>query len=85
VLLLHGKNFSGLYWEPTVEFLAKQGYRVIVPDQLGFGASSRPDIHYSFHHADAWAPTHFVPPVGCVALILVTPPMVSATRFPSPS
>jgi pimeloyl-ACP methyl ester carboxylesterase len=49
VLLLHGKNFSGFYWEPTAEFLAQQGYRVIVPDQLGFGASSRPNIHYSFH------------------------------------
>ena len=49
VLLLHGKNFSGFYWEPTIEFLAQQGYRVIAPDQLGFGASARPDIHYSFH------------------------------------
>ena len=49
VLLLHGKNFSGFYWEPTIEFLAQQGYRVIAPDQLGFGESSRPDIHYSFH------------------------------------
>jgi pimeloyl-ACP methyl ester carboxylesterase len=49
VLLLHGKNFSGFYWEPTIEFLAQQGFRVIAPDQLGFGASSRPDIHYSFH------------------------------------
>jgi len=49
VLLLHGKNFSGFYWEATIEFLAQQGYRVIAPDQLGFGASSRPDIHYSFH------------------------------------
>ena len=45
VLLLHGKNFSGFYWESTIEFLAQQGYRVIAPDQLGFGASSRPDIH----------------------------------------
>lgn len=49
VLLLHGKNFSGFYWEPTIEFLAQLGYRVIAPDQLGFGDSSRPDIHYSFH------------------------------------
>ena len=49
VLLLHGKNFSGFYWESTIEFLAQRGYRVIAPDQLGFGASSRPDIHYSFH------------------------------------
>jgi pimeloyl-ACP methyl ester carboxylesterase len=49
VLLLHGKNFSGFYWEPTIEFLAHQGYRVIAPDQVGFGTSSRPDIHYSFY------------------------------------
>lgn len=49
VVLLHGKNFSGFYWEPTIEFLTQQGYRVITPDQLGFGASSRPDIHYSFY------------------------------------
>src|SRR3984885_1648726 len=49
VLLLHGKNFSGFYWEPTIDFLTQQGYRVIAPDQLGFGQSSRPDIHYSFH------------------------------------
>lgn len=49
VLLLHGKNFSGVYWEATADFLAQKGYRVIAPDQLGFGASSRPDIHYSFH------------------------------------
>jgi pimeloyl-ACP methyl ester carboxylesterase len=48
VLLLHGKNFSGFYWEPTIDFLAQKGYRVVAPDQLGFGASSRPDIHYSF-------------------------------------
>lgn len=49
VLLLHGKNFSGFYWESTIEYLAQQGYRVIATDQIGFGASSRPDIHYSFH------------------------------------
>ena len=35
VLLFHGKNFSGFYWEPTIEFLAQQGFRVIAPDQLG--------------------------------------------------
>jgi pimeloyl-ACP methyl ester carboxylesterase len=49
VLLLHGKNFSGFYWEPTIDFLTDQGFRVIAPDQLGFGQSSRPDIRYSFH------------------------------------
>lgn len=50
VLLLHGKNFSGAYWEPTIDALSKSGYRVIVPDQLGFGKSSKPTCYqYSFH------------------------------------
>lgn len=49
VLLLHGKNFAGNYWSHTVRALAQSGYRVVVPDQIGFGKSSKPDIHYSFH------------------------------------
>jgi pimeloyl-ACP methyl ester carboxylesterase len=49
VLLLHGKNFFGAYWKDTIDVLARNGYRVIVPDQIGFGKSSKPDIHYSFH------------------------------------
>jgi len=49
VLLLHGKNFFGAYWKDTIAFLADNGYRVIVPDQIGFGKSSKPNIHYSFH------------------------------------
>jgi pimeloyl-ACP methyl ester carboxylesterase len=48
VVLLHGKNFYGSYWENTINALAAQGYRVIIPDQIGFGKSSKPDIHYSF-------------------------------------
>ena len=47
VVLLHGKNFNGAYWKTTVEALAKEGYRVIVPDQIGFGKSSKP-IGYQF-------------------------------------
>ena len=49
VLLLHGKNFFGAYWKDTIGILIRNGYRVIVPDQLGFGKSSKPNIHYSFH------------------------------------
>jgi pimeloyl-ACP methyl ester carboxylesterase len=48
ILLLHGKNFSGLYWEPVIETLTAKGYRAIAIDQLGFGMSSRPNLHYSF-------------------------------------
>jgi len=50
VLLLHGKNFSGAYWERTARALVERGYRVIAPDQIGFGKSSKPtDVQYSFH------------------------------------
>lgn len=49
VLLLHGKNFSSVYWEQTANDLLKNGYRVIMPDQIGFGKSSKPeDIQYTF-------------------------------------
>ena len=47
-VLLHGKNFYGSYWENTIKALTAAGYRVIVPDQLGFGKSAKPDIDYSF-------------------------------------
>jgi pimeloyl-ACP methyl ester carboxylesterase len=49
VLLLHGKNFNGYYWKDVMAFLVKAGYRVIVPDQPGWGRSDKPDLHYSFH------------------------------------
>lgn len=47
VLLLHGKNFSGYYWEPTMRALLDRGFRVVVPDQIGFGKSSKPE-NYQF-------------------------------------
>ncbi len=48
-LLLHGKNFSGAYWERTARELSRRGYRVVMPDQIGFGKSSKPtSIQYSF-------------------------------------
>jgi pimeloyl-ACP methyl ester carboxylesterase len=49
VLLLHGKNFNGAYWEQTARVLSANGYRVIIPDQVGFGKSSKPQhLQYSF-------------------------------------
>lgn len=51
VLLLHGKNFSGAYWEPTIKALVTSGYRVVVPDQIGFGKSSKPTCYqYTFQN-----------------------------------
>lgn len=48
VLLFHGKNFPSAYWKGTINALSKAGYRVIAPDALGFGKSSKPVIQYSF-------------------------------------
>lgn len=48
VVLLHGKNFYGSYWERPAKELAGQGFRVVIPDQVGFGKSAKPAIHYSF-------------------------------------
>ncbi|HWS53023.1 MAG TPA: alpha/beta hydrolase [Pyrinomonadaceae bacterium] len=50
VVLLHGKNFSGAYWAATIKALNDAGYRVVVPDQIGFGKSSKPaSYQFSFH------------------------------------
>ena len=48
-VLLHGRNFFGEYWKDTAAFLSAAGWRVLVPDQVGFGKSSKPDIALSFH------------------------------------
>ncbi|RZJ77158.1 MAG: alpha/beta hydrolase [Flavobacterium sp.] len=54
VMLFHGKNFGGYYWTEVIKSLSADGYRVIVPDQIGFGKSSKPFIHYSFHQLATW-------------------------------
>jgi pimeloyl-ACP methyl ester carboxylesterase len=48
VVLMHGLNFFGEYWAGTIEALRNEGFRVIVPDQIGFGRSSKPIIPYTF-------------------------------------
>ena len=44
VILLHGRNFPSSYWQVAIEALAGAGYRVIVPDQIGFNKSSKATI-----------------------------------------
>jgi len=48
VVLLHGRNFPSSYWAPVIKTLSETGYRVIVPDQIGFGKSSKPtgELHF---------------------------------------
>ncbi|WP_373878614.1 alpha/beta fold hydrolase [Ancylobacter defluvii] len=49
-VLLHGKNFCGATWEGSIDALTRAGYRVIVPDQIGFCASTKPKgYQFSFH------------------------------------
>ena len=49
VVLLHGMNFGGFYFGGPIEALRNAGFRVIVPDQIGFGRSSKAIIPYNFH------------------------------------
>jgi pimeloyl-ACP methyl ester carboxylesterase len=49
IVLLHGMNFGGFYFSGPIEALRGAGFRVIVPDQIGFGRSSKPIIPYNFH------------------------------------
>jgi pimeloyl-ACP methyl ester carboxylesterase len=49
VILFHGMNFGGFYFGGLIDALRSQGFRVVVPDQIGFGRSSKPIIPYNFH------------------------------------
>jgi pimeloyl-ACP methyl ester carboxylesterase len=48
LLLMHDQYFSSDYWDRTLSTLSNYGYRLIVPDQVGFGRSSKPEMHYRF-------------------------------------
>jgi pimeloyl-ACP methyl ester carboxylesterase len=48
LVLLHGKNFGADYWANTLKAMSGYGYRVIAPDQIGFGKSSKPEMKYTF-------------------------------------
>ena len=49
VVLFHGMNFGGFYFKAPIDALRGAGFRVVVPDQIGFGRSSKPIIPYNFH------------------------------------
>ena len=82
VVLLHGKNFFGAYWRETIKTLAGAGFRVVVPDQLGFGKSDKADIHYSFHQL-ARNTKHLLDTLGVKQAVIVGHSMggMLATRF----
>jgi pimeloyl-ACP methyl ester carboxylesterase len=69
-VLLHGKNFCGATWEQTIKFLVKRGYRAIVPDQIGFCKSDKPE-RYQFTFQQLARNTH-----DLLAQLGVTKPIV---------
>lgn len=48
IVLLHGKNFDSSYWRGPIDWLRGAGFRVVVPDQIGFNKSSKPTLDYTF-------------------------------------
>ncbi|BCQ61915.1 hypothetical protein PBOI14_36650 [Pseudomonas sp. Boi14] len=78
LVLMHGKNFCGATWEGSIKALSAAGYRVIVPDQIGFCTSSKPE-HYQYSFQQLAQNTHQllaklgvsqasllgIPPVAC--------------------
>ena len=48
VVLFHGNNFAGFYFGGLIDALRKVGFRVVAPDQVGYGRSSKPIIPYNF-------------------------------------
>jgi len=57
IVLLHGKNFCGATWEDAIAALSADGYRAIVPDQVGFCRSDKPKS-YQFSFQQLAANTH---------------------------
>jgi pimeloyl-ACP methyl ester carboxylesterase len=54
IVLLHGKNFCGATWQDAIEALAANGYRVVVPDQIGFCKSTKVEAYqFSLHQLAA--------------------------------
>jgi pimeloyl-ACP methyl ester carboxylesterase len=45
IVMLHGKNFCSQTWNATAKVLLSQGYRVIMPDQIGFCKSDKPEYY----------------------------------------
>ncbi|MGD8176239.1 alpha/beta fold hydrolase [Marinimicrobium sp. ARAG 43.8] len=83
VVLMHGKNFAADYWEGTARVLHDKGYGVLMPDQIGFGKSSKP-AHYQFSFEALAANTRaLVDELGLARVIVMGHSMggMLATRY----
>jgi pimeloyl-ACP methyl ester carboxylesterase len=83
IVLLHGKNFCGATWEDTARRLSTRGFRVIIPDQIGFCKSSKPPA-YQFSLQQLARNTHLLLlSLGIVSAYILGHSMggMLATRF----
>ncbi|MGE0668166.1 MAG: alpha/beta fold hydrolase [Sphingomonadales bacterium] len=55
IVLCHGFPELAYSWRHQIPVLAEAGYRVIAPNQRGYGRSSKPDaiVEYDIHHLTA--------------------------------
>lgn len=88
VLFLHGLCNSGIAWVPQVADMVDQGYRVIIPDLLGHGASSLLDREFT-PKDQAQAMMAFLEHLGLKSAIVValslggTVALEIATNYPA--
>jgi pimeloyl-ACP methyl ester carboxylesterase len=45
----HGNNFAAFYFGGLINALRKEGFRVVAPDQIGYGRSTKAIIPYNFY------------------------------------
>lgn len=82
-VLFHGKNFCGATWESVIAALADAGYRVVVPDQIGFCKSTKPETYQMGFHQLADNTRALLESIGVTKPILVAHSMggMVATRY----
>lgn len=82
-VLLHGRNFCAATWEGTISVLASAGFRVVVPDQIGFCKSSKADKYQYSLHQLAWNTRGLLNTLGVGNVTVIGHSMggMLATRF----
>ena len=79
-LLLHGNPTSSYLWRNVIPELVGSGFRVVAIDNIGFGASDKPDIDYNFaDHSNHLAA--FVEQIGLESFVVVSHDWGSALGF----
>lgn len=79
-LLLHGNPTSSYLWRDVIPPLAASGGRVMAVDNIGFGASDRPDLGYTFVEHAVYIDA-FIEEMGLENITLVVHDWGSALGF----